>query len=51
MHAFNNKVVNMNKIYHDLSSPGGLFGDSIINKGKYPPRSADLTPHDHYMWS
>lgn len=27
-----------------------FFGDRLIGKGKYPPRSPDLTPLDYFLW-
>ena len=27
-----------------------FFGDSVISKGLWPPRSPDLTPFDYFLW-
>ena len=27
-----------------------LFGDRVIPKGLWPPRSPDLTPSDYFVW-
>ena len=27
-----------------------FFGDSVISKGLWPPRSPDLTPSDYFLW-
>jgi hypothetical protein len=28
----------------------GLFGERLISRGIWPPRSPDLSPPDFYMW-
>jgi hypothetical protein len=27
-----------------------FFGDCVISKGLWPPRSPDLTPPDYFLW-
>ena len=27
-----------------------FFGDRVISKGLWPPRSSDLTPPDYFLW-
>ena len=27
-----------------------IFGDRVISKGLWPPRSPDLTPPDYFLW-
>ena len=33
-----------------MAAVGDVFGDCVISRGLWPPRSPDLTPPDFYLW-
>ena len=33
-----------------MAAVGEVFGDHVISRGLWPPRSPDLTPPDFYLW-
>ena len=33
-----------------MAAVGEVFGDRVISRGLWPPRSPDLTPPDFYLW-
>ena len=33
-----------------MAAVSEVFGDRVISRGLWPPRSPDLTPPDFYLW-